>query len=619
MADYNATPQVVDPDSIELYGNVYRLGGPIQVVMHTTPPPKIRVGDQGRDDSARISSYTWSDLRGGGGLWHIRDLATDSHRFYASGSANTLWPNQIGAMPATNLVTPPGGVGAGQYLQAVMTLNATANLLFVFGADTYNWNGTTFSALIDTLPGTSLYDHIYYNAAGTTPMLFFALGSAGYTYASTVTGSGTDSTAVLAIAWAVWDGKLWSLDTSGVLRYSLDATSWTVRATIPVQFLTLASLLVFPNAAGQSTLWAATPTGLWMYDAEANVWKATDFQYPRYNKAAGDGFQLATVYRGAIYVNTAPRELYQIQWSGQALQVTNVSPYLPDGFSNAALRIKALVATNDLLFVSIGDTITGIVAYNGVGWHSLLYSTSTVSAGRAPLNVIDHDTLGRRLWHGRPVVGTIRASYYELNELSQQPLLVSGTYNTSNNLTLPYYGGRDQSSTKVALRVRVKLGYGTATETIQVAYRINGSTGSFTNLGAVVNSTSEASRWFGTNNVGLEFKSIQLQFLGVNGGSVAAIIEYVTLDYLELPEVLRGFLVDLDLSQEYQGIAPTTMIDNIWTAIETSTLGTFAYRDDAGNTRSFLVKVERPEGLENSGAPTEQGRYRLLLLAMRDN
>ena len=43
MADFVSAPQVVDENDIILYGNHYKLGGPIQVVMHTTPPPKIRI------------------------------------------------------------------------------------------------------------------------------------------------------------------------------------------------------------------------------------------------------------------------------------------------------------------------------------------------------------------------------------------------------------------------------------------------------------------------------------------------------------------------------------------------------------------------------------------------
>ena len=621
MADFVSAPQVVDENDIILYGNHYKLGGPIQVVMHTTPPPKIRIGDKGADDNARVSSYTWNDLRGGGGLWQIEDLVGDRMRFWEATPMNTLWPNQIGVIGVDTVVTGPAGAGSGERPQAYMQLDATSNQLAVFGAETYNYSGSAWSALIDTLPGTVVYDTIFYNGAVTGPALFIALGSSGYNYVTDVAVAGTDvaSGTLSPIAWAVWDNKLWALDTAGVLKTSITGTTWDIHATVPAQFTNKASLKVFPNADGDATLWVITPSGVWIYDATSNVWTESGFQYPRYVKAASSGNQLAVVYRNGLYVNCGLRKLVELRWVSGALVATDVSPLSPNGSSQVSMTIGCMAADGDLLYVALHvTTYLYVMAYNGAGWHWVGYKSGTYSgAGNQVLTILNHDTIGHFLWAGTALSDTVQALVgTNLTQLSEPPLYssISSAANVQS-ITLPYFGGANISSNKLGLKVRVKAA-ALPSGSITVAYRINGSAGSFTTLGTITNTTDTA-LWFGTSNVGLNFRTIQLKFTPTD--TVLIIMGYIVLEYLELPEVLRGFILDLDMSRDYMGQSPRVMIDNLWGALGTATLGTFGYHDDAGNTRSYLVHAEKPEGLENTTTGNEQGKYRVLLLAMRDN
>ena len=82
----------------------------------------------------------------------------------------------------------------------------------------------------------------------------------------------------------------------------------------------------------------------------------------------------------------------------------------------------------------------------------------------------------------------------------------------------------------------------------------------------------------------------------------------LALDFLKNVQVLRGFVCTLDMTQTVAGREPAAQRTDIWTAISTNTLGTFSYRDDAGNTRSYLVRVMRPSGSELTGTD-ERSEY----------
>ena len=170
----------------------------------------------------------------------------------------------------------------------------------------------------------------------------------------------------------------------------------------------------------------------------------------------------------------------------------------------------------------------------------------------------------------------------------------------------------------------MKLLGAASTETVQVAYRIDGSTGTYTNIGSVVNSNSETIIYFGSNQEGLAFKSIQFRLSFVRGGTItlAPKLEYFAMDYIRIPETQRGFLVTVDCSEEINNRSPGDQINDLWTAIETNTLGTFCYRDTSSDPnaseRAYLVKVLRPEGIESSGLD-ENGKYTFYLVELNDH
>jgi hypothetical protein len=294
-------------------------------------------------------------------------------------------------------------------------------------------------------------------------------------------------------------------------------------------------------------------------------------------------------------------------------------------------QIQYLKADNDYLYAGIyaedsTDTIVYVLAYNGQGWHMVMQTTVVAAiGGMYPLFITD-SVNGRRLYaRYDPTTSGRSLAAMSLSPASENPVFsTTRQYAEAGQVDLPYFDGAYEAQQKVALKVRIKVAGATATELVQIAYRIDGSTGSFTSLGSPISATTEQTIYFGSSSEGLAFKSIQFRFTLVRTNAVPATdklkspkIEYFAMDFMRLPEVLKGFQVVIDCNEEVRGKTPGEQINNLWTAISSSTLGTFAYKDDAGNTRSYLVKALRPTGSEAT-AHDDRGTYSLFLAELNN-
>ena len=68
----------------------------------------------------------------------------------------------------------------------------------------------------------------------------------------------------------------------------------------------------------------------------------------------------------------------------------------------------------------------------------------------------------------------------------------------------------------------------------------------------------------------------------------------------------------------FAGRTPQQMIDHLWVHMKSENWGTFAYKDDSDNTRSYLVKLMRPSGEENTGSGSS-GKYTVTMVEMGPN
>lgn len=637
---YASQPQVQQAGEILLYGQRYRLApekdgspGRVRTTLATQFPPKVVTNqDYGRDSHPVMSTWAVDDLRGGMGLFRYR-TPEDLNRYWTGRNFDGLYQGAFTLGPLITDLDEPAGVN--QAINAINLLGGT--LIAVLNNVVYNHDGTNWSAIIDTLPAAPV-DSIYFN-----PRVYYALGSSGYCYQTTASGVATDVAAgandPAVHSWCVWDGKIWALDTAGKIWDSTtgNAGTWTnTRATLPIQDHTASDLVVYRDDGGDSVIYALTAFGPWLYDAVNDTWMQQDLQFPffrRVNTRRGGG----AVYRNVMYVHAADRTVFALDMLRRT--IADASFAAPDGapwtsesanYAGFVGELKKFVTDNTLLFALHGTSRAnttaswGLVVFNGLGWHPFYENTDTAANGQDMFiaNATNH---AYRLYFedvGSAVGNTNFLKYFPLAPLRENPLYSSTgrTYAVSGFVELPYFDGFAPEQGKTAQQVRIKLAGASSTETVQVAYRINGSTGSYTNLGSAVAVNEEVALPFGTNNVGLGFKSMQLRLTFARGNTTTAApkVEYCALDYLRQPEVLRGLTVSLDLSDTYYGRTPQQQVDALWAAMKADTFGTCAWRDDSGNVRSLLVKVMSLDGAEESGFDWRSG-YTLRLLEMGRN
>jgi len=75
----------------------------------------------------------------------------------------------------------------------------------------------------------------------------------------------------------------------------------------------------------------------------------------------------------------------------------------------------------------------------------------------------------------------------------------------------------------------------------------------------------------------------------------------LTLEWRKKLEAKWGHQVQIDLNKEYKSKSPKDLRASLLSAIESTTLVEFTFRDDSGGTRNFYVDVASATGMEYSG------------------
>ena len=74
-----------------------------------------------------------------------------------------------------------------------------------------------------------------------------------------------------------------------------------------------------------------------------------------------------------------------------------------------------------------------------------------------------------------------------------------------------------------------------------------------------------------------------------------------TMEFRKKLEPKYGHQVQLDLNREYKGNTPKQLRSALISAIESSTLVEFTFRDDGSTDRNYYVDVVSATGVENTG------------------
>lgn len=639
---YVSAPQVQESSEIILFGQRYKLAqddqgqsGKVSVSLATSFPPKIDTGGMNsRPSNPIVESYTVDDLRGGLGLWHYR-TPNDLNRYWTAENAFTGFANAITLGPlATSIGAPSAEAGQTRPIRILQSFGTGPKLVALFNDKLYTYDYTSWSALVDTLPGASPMDTVIFNDRA-----FYALGSPGYSYQTDPTAVAVDVGLPAARSFAVWDNKLYALDTGGGLFSSTtgDSGSWTTLASLadvamlPGNSYAFNDLVVYDDTGGETALWALTSFGPFIYDAVNDKWIRSRYQtpfQPRIDDVRGRGI----VFRDSIYVHSSDTTLAKLTMTGGNLIVEEVSPGYPDGMPlvlDGGLNVQAADLQGIFVLSSNRFGNAGVdwnlLYYDGMGWQRLWVNTtpgSTTALGLALVN--SHDGSGgeryRLFFHDATNSTTHIARWIGVDALRENPLVsTTRTYAASGYIELPVFDAWNASQGKIAQQVRVRVIGASSTETVSLSYRINESTGAYTSITPVISTDDEWVFPLGTNNTGIAFNSWQWKITMASSGSTSAPkIDHLTLDYVRKEEVQRGFSVTLDLSEPYFNRTPQQMMDHLWVHMKANNWGTFAYKDDSDNTRSYLVKVMRPAGTEGTGYE-QSGKYSLLLIEMGPN
>lgn len=629
-----ASPQIQAPGEVILFGQRYPLMPETDNAGRTIGPGKVRTSlasqplqriitnqDYGATSDPVISSYTISDLTGGMGLRRYQDTVKQINRTLKTDRVTTLWDGLIvPEYKGNTAITAPGGETSSP--SGVVAYGNT--MVVLFAGKLYNYTGAGWSALIDTLPATPVSQpevFRYYDNSSYQNRVFYALGASGYSYQNTVSVAATDVTTPLAQDFISWDSKVWALDTSFQLHrsFSGDSGSWTALARIPVEAAVdrpYGRLEVFQDAAGNAVIWCLTHYGPYLYDAENDTWIRSAFQHPYHRPSVANPYNVAIVHRSSLYVQIGDQLIVKLTM-GTELLVEDVSigtpstPYTPID-STAQFKLRGFMTDGRLLLAAVDGAATQarLLAFNDVGWH-LLTTWGPLTGTTFPSFCYFNNTLGTGSWlnfyYTIAGVGTPNPAYLAQVDYTLAPDAAGSVFQSLGSsdpgvLELPIYDADYEALSKTARNYLLKLRNTSATRTVLPKYRINNSTGSYTALGSALAVNEEVTIPFGTAREGLAFKAIQFRFEFTSDSDGAAPwMEYGTLEFIRNWKVIRSYAVNIDLRNPAFGKTPQQMLDAIYAHLRSDLFGTFAWRDDAGNSRSVLVKVMKPDLTEETG------------------
>jgi len=424
----------------------------------------------------------------------------------------------------------------------------------------------------------------------------------------------TDSNATGAYYGLEWDSKVWKISKAGALLYSSDPESatptWAANGTLNLPEGTIYNIFVYRDADMDEIIYVATTVGLYAHDTTNAKFLQTQCVLPNH-PSGGKG---VARWQDAAYITSGLDIRKYLAASTATIQFVGLDrdDGLPSEYRGEIVALVGqgytkLYALVDSSLVT-GTGYSGVYAYDGSGWQCLWLAATaddTMHCGivsSEPTNyklLFDHDSKVYSIPLQRDIQNPKKIATY--------------TYGASGIHITPWFDG-DWIGNKLALAITVFAKDTTADETIQVSYRTDhattdiGSVGageSWTSLGTLVaaNDGVEKEYTFGTNAVGLEFKSIQFRFDLARGDTTTKSpdIQYAKFKFLKLLDSKWGWRVTLDLTEEYKHNSPKDLDAALKTIVETGTLVEFTFRDDTGTSHRHYVKVANCLGLEPTG------------------
>jgi len=623
--------KVEAPNEISLNGVYYPIARPVQSVLSSIYPAKVVIGDTTKDSQARTSVIAWSDWRGGIGV----------NRMETGGDVNRAWWSTCQLRYKNHLILPGLDNDANANKTSTSLTDPSIGAIGELASEIYvAWNGSTSedakiykynnasdvwgSAL--ATPSDQVTDTVTWRTlAGETFLIFahYDANGSGYTRfdGSTWTEDATDSQYV-----AAWDDRLWGISYAGQLWYSIVAGTEVNDAKLPLPAGSVTGLFVARDAGGEPILYASTKKGLFAHDAANSKFIQTELTIPNHPHAGKGTIR----WRDSIYM-PAGLGVYKYinQAGGAVLAVTG--PDRDDGVpTNQRGTIKFMTGSHNELFAGLdastapnitsGDSIpyqwqshhgsmvidddTGystILGYDDMGWEA---KWTASSAGRSLQSLTVSDAYDEyRMWwgfNGEIKFMKIPSDIINPSFVSDFEFAASGVHET------PWFNAGQAEVDKLALKLRVEVQDASSTETVAVEYATDYAE-SYTSLGTIT-SDGITSYTFGSS-AGTAFRAIKFKL------SLARTTNTGTVNYTKLtPDVVSttlewrkklpskwGHQVQVDINKEYKGKSPKDLRAALLSAIESTTLVEFTFRDDSGGTRNYHVDVASATGMEYTG------------------
>ena len=386
---------------------------------------------------------------------------------------------------------------------------------------------------------------------------------------------------------------------------------------IPAFSTPVTEMVIYRDGTGAPAIFVFTEEGMWTFDTQHERFLETEVKFPRYrNNGLG-----ATVWRGDLYIpsgvsiyrySSGPTGVLsaigldinqRIPWEGQAEITKLVANF------NSLLAFYTNVEPSD---IAIGTSY--VLSWDGVAWQLLWVDEQGYTLLQD----------GRELFING--LGYLLAFIVDTNiDIITLPLhIINPTliepnrrYDVTGELITPWFDAFEAELNKVGLEIKVETTSMSIDETFIIEYALDYRTGplSYVSLGTI---NTDGTHTFPLPNAatpeGILFRAIRFKITAQRGDDNTRSPDMISLalEYTKVLETKWGWLVQVDLNNNYNGKTPEQMRQSLITAAQGTfdddgrperLLVAFNYRRDTGADSEWpiYVEVERLQFSEDTG------------------
>lgn len=527
----------------------------------------------------------------------------------------------------------------------------------------YWWDGRAEDAAIgahasDTgIEGvnTQVTDSLNFTKSDGTNYLVLAhydSSASSYSYATVPSYDGTNpgvwtNDSVDTKYLAQWDDRLWGISHTGQLWYALTLGTEVNDAKLPLPDGYVTGLFVARDASGEPILYAATKKGLFAHDAANSRFVKTEVEFP-FHPHGGKGTER---WRDSIYFPSG-LGLYRYVNGANSAVLTVVGPDRDDGLpEDNRGTIMLTEGTHNELLVGVDATTapnitsSDSVPYQWRGAGMSGHGSPVIDSGTGYSSILGYNELG---WEAKWVADTagrridamhVSNAYSDVNEnyrlwfgfndnvyymklpvdIINPSKVTEFEYRESGTHETPWFNAGQSEVDKLALKLKTEVQDVSSTETVTVEYATDYNE-SYTEA-AVINTASLVASGYSSgatsgidtytfgSSAGTEFRAIKFKITLARTTNTSTAnykkktpdVVSLTLEWRKKLESKWGHQIQLDLNSEYKSKSSKDLRSALLSAIESTSLVEFTFRDDSGGTRNYYVDITSATGLEYTG------------------